>query len=63
MSTTRPSEKNEPAQSPPEAAPEGASEEEPGTNAVQHEPDPRAEPLPDAHHKYHPRSPYTSGND
>jgi hypothetical protein len=58
MSTPRPGDK-EPQQSPPEAAPE----EEPGTNAVQHEPDPRAEPLPDVHHKYHPRSPYTSGND
>jgi hypothetical protein len=37
--------------------------EEPGTNAVEHQPDPRAEPLPDGHHKHVPRSPYTTGND
>ena len=36
--------------------------EEPGTNAVEHEPDPQAEPLPDGHHKYVPRSPFTAGN-
>jgi hypothetical protein len=52
---------------PPEAAddarraPEPA-DEEPGTNAVEHEPDPDAKPIPDGEHKYIPRSPYTSGN-
>jgi len=38
------------------------AEEERGTNAVEHEPDPNAEPLPDREHKYVPRSPYTTGN-
>lgn len=37
-------------------------EEEPGSNAVQHEPDPKAQPIPDGEHKYVPRSPYTTGN-
>lgn len=35
--------------------------EEPGTNAVEHEPDPHAKPIPDGDHKYIPRSPHTSG--
>jgi hypothetical protein len=38
------------------------SEEEPGSNAVQHEPDPKAEPIPDGEHKHIPHSPYTTGN-
>lgn len=42
--------------------PPAPAHEEPGTNAVEHEPDPLAEPLPDGHHKYVPRSPYTAGN-
>lgn len=33
-----------------------------GTNAVQHQPDPKAEPIPDGEHKYVPRSPYRTGN-
>lgn len=33
-----------------------------GTNAVQHRPDPQAEPIPDGEHKYVPRSPYRTGN-
>ena len=41
---------------------EAPADDEPGTNAVQHEPDPKAEPIPDGEHKYHPRSPYTTGN-
>jgi hypothetical protein len=36
--------------------------EDEGTNAVQHRPDPRAEPIPDGEHKYVPRSPYRTGN-
>lgn len=36
--------------------------DEPGTNAVEHEPDPDAKPIPDGDHKYIRRSPYTSGN-
>ena len=36
--------------------------DEPGSNAVEHEPDPDAKPLPDGHHKYIPRSPFTAGN-
>ena len=37
-------------------------ERKPGTNETQHQPDPQAEPIPDVDHKYHPRSPYTTGN-
>ena len=36
--------------------------QEPGSNAVEHEPDPDAKPIADGEHKYHPRSPYTAGN-
>jgi murein L,D-transpeptidase YafK len=39
------------------------NDEERGTNAVEHEPDPKAQPLPDGEHKYVPKSPYTTGND
>ena len=39
------------------------ADDERGTNAVEHEPDPKAEPLPDGQRKYVPRSPYTTGND
>lgn len=40
------------------------AEDQPGTNATQHEPNPRERPIPDpdAHRKYHPASPYTAGN-
>lgn len=53
------------------SAPEAADDErrppepagdEPGTNEVEHEPDPNAKPIPDGEHKYIRRSPYTSGN-
>jgi hypothetical protein len=37
--------------------------EEPGSNAVEHEPDPDAKPMPDGQHKYIRRSPFTAGND
>ena len=37
--------------------------EEPGSNAVEHEPDPKARPIPDGVHKYVPRSPFTTSND
>jgi hypothetical protein len=40
-----------------------AEEEKPGTNEVQHQPNPRAEPMPDGDPKYRPSSPYTHGND
>lgn len=33
-----------------------------GTNAAQHRPDPKAEPIPDGEHRYVPRSPYRTGN-
>ena len=36
--------------------------DEPGSNAVEHQPDPEAKPIPDGEHKYVPRSPYTTGN-
>jgi hypothetical protein len=42
-------------------APE-SDEDKPGTNAVQHHPDPRAQRLPEGEQHYHPRSPYTTGN-
>lgn len=35
---------------------------EPGTNEVEHEPDPHAKPIPDGSQKYVPRSPFTTGN-
>jgi hypothetical protein len=38
-------------------------DEEPGSNAVEHEPDPKAKPIPGGEHKYVPRSPFTHGND
>jgi hypothetical protein len=38
-------------------------DEEGGSNAVEHEPDPRAKPMPDGEHKYVRRSPFTTGND
>ena len=44
-------------------APAGLDEEEPGSNEVEHDPDPHAKPIPDGEHKYVPRSPYTTGND
>jgi hypothetical protein len=40
-----------------------ADEPEPGSNAVEHEPDPKADPIPDGDHRYIRRSPYTAGND
>jgi hypothetical protein len=52
----------------PEAQDEGSPAtkspgDEPGSNEVEHQPDPNAQPIPDGHHKYTPRSPYTAGND
>lgn len=44
-------------------APDTMDGEAPGTNAVEHEPDPEAKPIPDGEHKYVRRSPYTAGND
>lgn len=44
------------------ALPIGQDEGE-GTNAVQHRPDPEAEPLPDGRHRYEPRTGYIHGND
>jgi hypothetical protein len=41
---------------------ERPQDQEPGSNAVEHEPDPNAKPIADGEHKYIPRSPYTSGN-
>jgi len=38
------------------------AQDDEGTNAVQHRPDPKAEPIPDGEHKYVPRSPYRTGN-
>lgn len=54
-----------PKQPPPEASDESKhrpDDEEPGSNAVEHEPDPDAKPIPDGEHKYVRRSPYTTGN-
>jgi hypothetical protein len=56
-----------PKQPPPKAADDKPSpaptDEERGTNAVEHEPDPKAQPLHDGERKYVPKSPYTTGND
>jgi hypothetical protein len=38
-------------------------EDKPGTNETQHHPNPRAEPMPTGEQPFHPRSPYTTGND
>ena len=46
-----------------EQRPQAPAHDEEGSNAVEHEPDPKAEPIPDGHHKYIRRSPYTAGND
>lgn len=46
-----------------DGAPKAPAEQEPGSNAVEHEPDPKAKPIPDGEHKYVPRSPFTHGND
>lgn len=54
---TKPSAKQEKPQ-----APEPVNED-PGSNAVEHQPDPEAKPIPDGEHKYVRRSPYTAGND
>ena len=43
--------------------PDEPAHEPPGSNAVEHEPDPAAKPIPDGEHKYIRRSPYTAGND
>ncbi len=57
--------------SPKQTSPDAADDKDPaqaptdgerGTNAVEHKPDPNAEPLPDGEHKFVPRSPYTTGN-
>ncbi len=37
--------------------------EDPGTNRIEHEPNPKAEPIPDAEGRYIRRSPFTTGND
>lgn len=37
-------------------------EDKPDTNEVQHHPNPKAEPIPDGDPKWHPKSPYTTGN-
>ena len=59
--STRPS-APEPAEDQDRHGPQpAAGNEEPGS-AVEHEPDPDAEPLPDGKHKHVPRSPYTTGN-
>jgi len=42
--------------------PQDGQTQEPGSNSVEHEPDPDAQPIPDGEHRYIPRSPYTTGN-
>ncbi len=44
------------------ALPVGQREGE-GTNAVQHKPDPAADPVPDGKHRYEPRTGFIHGND
>jgi hypothetical protein len=47
----------------PATAQEGKQEDKPGTNATQPQPNPKAEPIPGRQRPWHPRSPYTTGND
>ncbi|MGZ5195858.1 MAG: hypothetical protein ACXWJM_14475 [Ramlibacter sp.] len=63
MSKTKPSSRREGQQDRQGPRPKVPVDEEPGSNAVEHEPDPNAQPIPDGEHKYIRRSPYTSGND
>lgn len=37
-------------------------QDKPDTNEVQHHPDPKAQPIPGVERKWHPKSPYTTGN-
>jgi hypothetical protein len=62
MSNTKSSSKRD-GQQDPQDSPQAPADDEPGTNAVEHEPDPKAQPIPDGEHKYIRRSPYTAGND
>ena len=55
--------KQPPPETPDDKQPAAQPGDKRGTNAVEHKPDPKAEPLPDGEHKYVPRSPYTTGND
>jgi hypothetical protein len=47
----------------PPTAQKDKQEDKPGTNATQPQPDPKAEPIPGRQRPWHPRSPYTTGND
>lgn len=54
---------NKPASAPDVIPPRPPAEPAPGddaegSNAVQHAPDPQAQPLPSGEHKYIPKSPY-----
>ena len=44
------------------ALPIGQHEGE-GSNEIQHQPDPTADPVPDGEHRYLPRTGYSHGND
>jgi hypothetical protein len=55
----RPAAREEPGKS----KPSPPDDDKPDTNEVQHHPDPKAEPIPGVDHKWHPKSPYTTGND
>jgi len=63
MSTPRPSSKRDGKPDRKDPRPQAPAADEPGSNAVEHEPDPNAKPIPDGEHKYIRRSPYTAGND
>jgi hypothetical protein len=63
MSNMNPSSKRDGRQDSRDSRPQAPADDEPGTNAVEHEPDPKAQPIPDGEHKYIRRSPYTAGND
>ncbi|MCM2252516.1 MAG: hypothetical protein NDJ19_09185 [Ramlibacter sp.] len=52
-----------PAPDPDEPQAADPKEGKSGSNAVEHEPDPKARPVPDGEPRYVPRSPYTTGND
>ena len=63
MKTSRPQSQPPARQAPKPAAPAGHRQDDNGSNAVEHEPDPNARPIPDGKHKYVRRSPYTAGNE
>ena len=57
IAPTRPEDDSQPASQDPAKEESGNA-----SNATQREPDPEAEPIPDGHRKFIPKSPFRSGN-